>query len=61
MIYFKLFAGIGLLAIYFWLLSKRAKKYRFADALFNFDIIVGLAAGIFLVAGSAIDLFSSGM
>jgi len=58
MVYFNLFAGISLLMFYLWLVRKRTRKVGLENALFNFDILLGLTAGMFLASTSVISLFS---
>lgn len=48
-----LLAGVGLLILCGWLLTKNIKRRGFINYLFRFDIIVGLVAGIYLVVASA--------
>lgn len=51
--YAMLLAGVGLLILCGWLLAKNIKRSGFINYLFRFDIIVGLAAGVYLVVVSA--------
>jgi hypothetical protein len=54
--YLKLFLGIGLLIVFSWLLLKNSKRKGFFQSIFQFDMIIGIIAGLYLVINSAYAL-----
>jgi hypothetical protein len=47
-------AGIVLVAVFSWLLIRNIKRYGARKALFSPDILIGIAAGMYLVITSII-------
>ena len=54
MLILKMVAGIILLGVFGWLLKKSSKRYGFLQAVFGLDILLGLAAGVYLIVASTI-------
>ena len=50
--YVKLIIGIGLILVFTWLLVKNFKRTGFINALGQFDTMVGIIAGVYLVIAS---------
>lgn len=50
--YMKLILGIGLLAIFTWLLIRNGKRSGFIHTLFRIDTILGIVAGLYLIITS---------
>jgi hypothetical protein len=51
--YFKLIFGIALLVFFVWLtISRHRRTKSFIDSILNFDIILGIIAGLYLVISS---------
>ena len=47
-----IFLGIGLIGIFTWLLLRNLKRSGFINAVFRFDTIVGIVAGLYLLVSS---------
>ena len=56
--YTRLILGIGLLTIFTWLLIRNSKRSGFIHTLFRFDTIVGMVAGLYLIATSVSGLLA---
>lgn len=50
--YLKLFAGLGLLIVFGWLLIRNHHRRGFIHGLFRLDTVIGLVAGFYLVITS---------
>gem|GEM_PF-1350563 len=55
--YIKLILGIGLLAVFTWILIKNSKRTSFIHSLLRVDTIVGMIVGVYLVFTSVHSLF----
>lgn len=55
--YAMLLAGVGLLILCGWLLTKNIKRSGFINFLFRIDLILGIAAGVYLMVTSATTLW----
>ena len=54
--YLNLTLGIIVLVVFGVILMKNSKTKGFLKAFFHFDILIGLAAGLYLVISSVISL-----
>lgn len=52
----QLISGIALLAIFTWLLIRNGRRKGFIHTLFRIDTIIGILAGLYLVATSVHSL-----
>lgn len=50
--YVNIFLGIGLIGICTWLLLRNLKRSGIINAVFRFDTIVGIVAGLYLLVSS---------
>jgi hypothetical protein len=54
--YLTLVLGLTLLAVFTWLLIRNGKRSGFIHRLFSIDIILGIAAGLYLIASSVYSI-----
>lgn len=59
MVYIKLILGIAFLIAFSWILVRNSKRTGFLSSLFRIDTIVGVVAGLYLVATAVIALLTS--
>jgi hypothetical protein len=56
--YIKFVAGFFILAVFAWLAARNRDRRGVLFSLFQFDILLGLAAGVYLIITSAMSLLS---
>jgi hypothetical protein len=49
----QLIIGIGMVALFIWLLVKNAHRRGLINALFRFDTVIGIIAGVYVVITAA--------
>jgi hypothetical protein len=49
----QLIIGIGMVALFIWLLVKNAHRTGVINALFSIDTMIGVIAGIYLIVTAA--------
>jgi hypothetical protein len=59
MLILKMVAGIFLLCVFGWLLKRSSKRYGFLQAVFSLDILLGLAAGVYLIVAATVALLTA--
>lgn len=47
--YMKLILGIGLFALFTWILVRNSKRSGFIHTLFRIDTLVGMVVGLYLI------------
>ncbi len=56
--YFKLIAGIAFFATFMWAFVRNLKRTSLVNALLSIDMLLGMAAGLYLTVTSVIALIS---
>lgn len=56
--YFKLVAGVGLLAVFIWLLNRTSKRKGLLVSVLRVDMVIGIIAALYLIVSSTISIFS---
>lgn len=56
--YFKLVAGMGLLAVFIWLLDRTSKRKGLLVSVLRVDMVIGIIAALYLIVSSTTSIFS---
>lgn len=56
--YFKLISGIVVFAVFAWLAARNRDRRGVLFSLLQFDILLGLTAGVYLIIASTISLIN---